>query len=92
MTRTKIYFLGKTMQQWADELGISSNLAYIRMRMHGDPRIVGNRTSRFKKYIGKTITEWSKELDISADSVRYRISKYGDHVNLLINKNILVKL
>ena len=78
LTRTKIYFLGKTMQQWADELGISSNLAYNRMRMHGDPRIVGNRVSKFEKYFGKTLTEWSKELDISAETVKYRIKKHGD--------------
>ena len=70
-----IVFEGKTLREWAKELGISPSATRRRYVKYGDPRVV--QFTRYTKIEGKTQTQWAKELGIAPESVRYRILHWG---------------
>jgi hypothetical protein len=68
--------VGKTVRQWAEELGISPAAVYSRMRRGRPVDLSGRPRSRGRKPAvigGKTVREWAEELGMTTSGIYGRL-------------------
>ena len=79
MKETTVYD-GKTLTEWAAELGLSADAMRKRARCCGslEGAVRGGANKRPRQiYEGKSTREWAVELGVSRQAVQLRIYKYG---------------
>ena len=86
---SSIFFEGKSITEWSQELGITTMTVRNRLKRTGDPRIkkvITNKQPKEtnkQKYMntpaleGKTAIEWAEELGISRSAVYNNLKNYG---------------
>ena len=77
-TDTKIFFKGKPMSYWAEELGVTIQCIHFRIKNYGDPYPRVSRRILPTLFEGKSNREWADILQVSMDTIRNRRKSFGN--------------
>ena len=76
----RIVYEGKTVAQWAKELGVCRNTLHMRAAVLGSfaaAVAMGPNNRPSVKHEGKTAANWARELGITRQAMQQRIARHG---------------
>jgi len=85
-----VEYQGKTMVEWAEELGVAEITVRRHFSQYGNLDTCGKGLGQKRKFQGKTVMEWAEQLGVDISTIYTHIDKYG-HLNNIGKKPNVVK-
>ena len=81
-------YQGKTIKQWAEELGVSESTIHCTLRDRGNLDNCGKGLGQKRKFQGKTVMEWAREKNCDISTIYKHIDLYGHLDNIGKRPNV----